>query len=294
MLAKKNKFLVLCLLALSISSNTIFPVKFYRETIEHFVQEHPCFNETKIVSDSVFSWRAISGAIIGGLVGFNSKNIKEHVQMGMNRCSQLGGQAAQSAQRLPQWVKTGWAHCSSTTNFLSAYVSDFFQNHISIPLEGESRTIASTCVGALAGLAAGALIKTMSTMQEDAGSPSLWRILVHHGNPFNGFAIFNLRFFFDEKLGRNTLEFYQTYGAKTEFASVKNILVCAHREYNLLILSKASESKIRAFYSRLGQRIRKEVSKLKDSSRYPNEADEVQSPFKDPMPEMKSSIVEKV
>lgn len=289
MLAKKNKFLVMCLLALSLSSSVILPVKFYNNTIEAYVCKHPCFS---IISYNLFSWQAFSGAIIGGLIGFNNEKIGARLSPAMEWCGSLKNKASEYICEKTSYGST-WESFLNKTGSFSRQTKDLFKKHISRPLGPDRMTIASTCAGAFIGLTAGALIKAVSTIQEDALSPSPLSILMHHANPLNGLAIFNLRFFFDDKLGRNALEFYQTYGAKTEFTSIKNILVCAHREYNLLLMSKAGESKIRAFNARLGQRLREEVSRLKNYSRYPSEADEVHSPFKDPTPEIKATLVEK-
>ncbi len=288
MLAKKNKFLVMCLLALSLSSSVILPVKFYNNTIEAYVCKHPCFS---IISDNLFSWQAVSGAIIGGLVGFNNKKIGARLSPATEWCDRLKNKA--SGYIYTTSYGSTWESFLTKTDSFSRQTKTLFRKYISRPLGPDKMPFASAFAGALVGLTAGALIRAVSTIQEDALSPSPFGILMHHANPLNGLAVFNFRFFFDEKLGRNALEFYQTYGAKTEFTSIKNILVCAHREYNLLLMSKAGESKIRAFNARLGQRLREEVSRLKNYSRYPSEADEVHSPFKDPTPEIKATLVEK-
>ncbi len=309
MSTKTKTLFIMAFLAIGLT-NPLLSLTFDQGTIEQFVHKHRFAHKSPAFNSAVFSKRMLLGALAGGLLGGESgllfsggkktvttlfstflrtpsrsslvsdfMNFQSNIFSLFTQInSQLQGASAnyQDSKTISQLKG---ASESTSSHFYSILIN---QGNNLLSMAKQNFSPRGAIVGALFGAVAGALNKHISNLQKDANSPSLWRQLSYHVNPFNGFGLFNIRFYMDEALGRNALEFYKTHGPKSEFNSIKNILADALHEYNLLIVSKASESKIRAFYSQLGQTLREEVSRLKAMSRYPLEAEELKLPFKTP------------
>ncbi len=193
----------------------MFPIdfSFSPNTVEDFVDNHIFSHKYKVLKHSFLSKRTAFFVALGG-IALPLYFYYETASETPNRSSKKASQATKSEENTVPYY---------------AY-------------------LITMLVGAIAGGGVGSFIKYLSLMQEDYEAPRFIRQqIIHHLNPFKFFNLFDLRFYWDEIIGRKVLEMCKKE-INTEFLEIKELIKIAQndlaaldREQNCLL--QAAEEK---------------------------------------------------